>query len=61
MNTIKPKKDNGTRTVGARITKSMYDQIHIFLVNNSHLSVSDYLRDLIRKDIESKKGVKSLD
>jgi Arc/MetJ-type ribon-helix-helix transcriptional regulator len=56
MNTQKINKKNESRTVGARITESMYEELHDFLEGDTHLSVSDYLRDLIRKDLESKLG-----
>jgi len=44
------------KTVGTRITKPMYDRLLQLLAVNAHLSISDYLRDLIRKDLESKEA-----
>jgi hypothetical protein len=43
-----------SKTIGAKITKGMYERILEFLATNSHISISDYLRDLIRKDLEIK-------
>lgn len=47
-----------SRTVGARITKVMYDKILELLPQNAHVSISDYLRDLVRRDLEAQ-GAKS--
>ena len=39
------------RTVATRITLAMYDRLLEYLAVSGHLSISDYLRDLVRKDI----------
>ncbi len=41
-------------TLGVRITKTMRDKILELLIVNAHVSISDYLRDIIRHDLESK-------
>jgi Arc/MetJ-type ribon-helix-helix transcriptional regulator len=43
-----------SKTIGTKITRVMYNKILERLEEDTHLSVSDYLRDLIRKDIEEK-------
>lgn len=43
-----------SKTIGTKITQAMYNKILEHLEKDTHLSVSDYLRDLIRKDIEEK-------
>jgi len=45
-----------TTPVSTRITKPMHKAILVILETNAHVNVADYLRDLIRKDLE-KKGV----
>jgi len=47
-----------TRTVATRITPAMYGKLLEYLAVSGHLSISDYLRDLVRKDIESKEAFK---
>ncbi|MEM3629378.1 MAG: hypothetical protein QXE06_08435, partial [Candidatus Bathyarchaeia archaeon] len=43
-----------TLTVATRITKPMYEALLKMLTQNAHVTVSDYIRDLIRKDLEQK-------
>jgi len=50
-------KTDETITVGTRITKSMYNELIRLLKKNPHLNMADYLRDLIRKELERAKGV----
>jgi len=45
-----------TTTVSTRITKPMHKALLDFLSINAHINVADYLRDLIRKDLE-KRGI----
>jgi hypothetical protein len=40
--------------VGTRITKPMYEALLKHIALNSHITVSDYLRDLLRRDLEQK-------
>ena len=46
-----------TIPVSTRITRPMRRAINGVLQVNSHINVADYLRDLIRKDLETR-GVK---
>lgn len=46
-----------TVPVSTRITHPMRQAINGVLQVNAHINVADYLRDLIRKDLESR-GVK---
>jgi Arc/MetJ-type ribon-helix-helix transcriptional regulator len=41
-------------TVATRITKAMYDAVQRIVQLNAHVSVSDYVRDVIRRDLERK-------
>ena len=43
-----------TTPVSTRITKPMRKAISDLLRVNAHVNVADYVRDLIRKDLESK-------
>lgn len=45
-----------TTTVATRITRPMETAMLRMLSANAHISISDYLRDLIRKDLE-RRGV----
>jgi len=45
------------KTVGTRITRVMYNKILELLPANAHVSISDYLRDLIRRDLEAKGAI----
>ena len=42
-----------TITVSTRISKPMLEEIKK-VMGNGHLNVSDYLRDLVRKDLKEK-------
>ena len=46
-----------TIPVSTRITRPMRRAINEVLQVNAHINVADYLRDLIRKDLESR-GIK---
>lgn len=46
-----------TVCVSTRVTESMYKAIEKVLQDNGHVSIADYLRDLIRVDLE-KRGAK---
>lgn len=50
-------KEIETVPVATRITKPMRKAITDLLLMNAHVNVADYLRDLIRKDLEAR-GVK---
>ncbi|MEM3824238.1 MAG: hypothetical protein QXH87_04820 [Candidatus Bathyarchaeia archaeon] len=43
-----------TLTVSTRITKPMYEALLRVLTQNAHVTVADYIRDLIRRDLEAK-------
>lgn len=43
-----------SKTIGTRITTAMYTKILELLAINTHVSISDYLRDLIRRDLENR-------
>jgi Arc/MetJ-type ribon-helix-helix transcriptional regulator len=44
--------DKETITIGTRITKAMKKDLDKLLASNGHLNTADYVRDLIRKDLE---------
>jgi Arc/MetJ-type ribon-helix-helix transcriptional regulator len=44
-----------TVSVGTRVTESMQKAIEKVLETDGHLNASDYIRDLIRKDLEKRK------
>lgn len=44
-----------TVTVATCITKPMEQAMLKLLLSNAHVSVSDYIRDLIRKDLEKRR------
>jgi Arc/MetJ-type ribon-helix-helix transcriptional regulator len=41
-------------TVSTRITSSMLERLNEYLISDAHVSISDYVRDLIRRDLETK-------
>jgi Arc/MetJ-type ribon-helix-helix transcriptional regulator len=43
-----------TVSIGTRITESMAKAVEKVLQTNGHLNASDYLRDLIREDLEKR-------
>jgi len=49
MQTIKNEK-----TVSTRITEEMQKAVDKVLLKNGHLNISDYIRDLIRRDLEKR-------
>jgi Arc/MetJ-type ribon-helix-helix transcriptional regulator len=59
MQTQIERKEANQRTtvpISTRVTKPMYEAILRFLKCSAHINTSDYLRDLIREDLE-RKGV----
>jgi len=40
--------------VATRITRPMWEAILKLLTSNAHLNIADYIRDLIRKDLETR-------
>ena len=44
-----------TIPVATRITKSMQKAIMKALLNNAHINIADYLRDLIRRDLDKRR------
>jgi|GEM_PF-2079136 len=40
--------------ISTRVTKPMYEALLRLLALNAHITISDYLRDLIRRDLEQK-------
>lgn len=49
-----PRPESENAVVGTRITKSMYEALLKFMALDSHVTVSDYIRDLLRRDLEHK-------
>lgn len=43
--------------VGARVTKRVLEQIENLVKDGYYVDVSDYLRDIIRKDLQERKPV----
>jgi len=48
------KSDVDTRTVSTRITRPMLKAIQTLLATNAHINIADYVRDLIRRDLEER-------
>jgi len=48
------KKELQNITVATRITKPMHEEILGILASNAHVNMADYLRDVIRRDLESR-------
>ena len=51
---METKKEIGTIPVATRITKPMLKAMQIILRSNAHLNIADYIRDLIRRDLEQR-------
>jgi len=51
--TVVDSMERETITVSTRISKPMLEEIKK-VMGNGHLNVSDYLRDLVRKDLKEK-------
>jgi len=51
------KKEVETITVATRVTKPTFKGIQTVLEINAHINIADYIRDLIRRDLEAR-GVK---
>lgn len=43
-----------TTVIATRVTKNMYEALLKRISLDAHITVSDYLRDLIRRDLEQK-------
>jgi len=43
-----------TFTVSTRVTKPMFKRIQTVLETNAHINTADYVRDLIRRDLEDR-------
>jgi len=54
---MQTKKETETIPVATRITKPMLKGIQTVLATNAHINVADYVRDLIRRDLEDR-GIK---
>lgn len=55
MQTIENRKRNmQTIPVATRITEPMKEAIFRVLLTNAHINMADYIRDLIRKDLEKR-------
>ena len=46
--------DRETVPVATRINRYTHNKIQRILLETSHINVSDYLRDLIRRDLEAR-------
>lgn len=44
----------GVKMVGSQIPEDMYKLIEEHILNKEYVSVSDYIRDLIRKDLKER-------
>jgi len=51
---MQTEKEAESVTVATRITKPMYDALTKVLLTNAHLNTADYVRDLIRRDLETR-------
>jgi hypothetical protein len=60
LKTVTEKSVIETTTVSTRITKPTQKALLDFLMRDAHINVADYLRDLIRKDLE-RHGVRVLE
>jgi len=47
-------KEVETVPIATRITKPMFKAMQNILSANAHLNIADYVRDLIRKDLEKR-------
>jgi Arc/MetJ-type ribon-helix-helix transcriptional regulator len=52
-------KNDEFTVIGTRVTKAMYDAIVKLLEKDSHVTVSDYLRDILRRDLEGRGFLKN--
>lgn len=51
---MQTKKEIETIPVATRITKPMLRGIQTILATDSHINIADYVRDLIRRDLEER-------
>jgi Arc/MetJ-type ribon-helix-helix transcriptional regulator len=51
---MQTKKEIETIPVATRITKPMLKAIQMVLATNAHINIADYVRDLIRRDLEER-------
>jgi len=49
---MQTQKNKETIPIGTRITRTMKRDLDKVLARDGHLNTSDYMRDLIRKDLE---------
>jgi len=54
---MQTKKEIETIPVATRITKPMLKGVQAVLTSNAHINIADYVRDLIRRDLEDR-GIK---
>jgi Arc/MetJ-type ribon-helix-helix transcriptional regulator len=45
-------KNESTTPISTRITSNMHQAIEKLLLSDGHLNIADYIRDLIREDLE---------
>jgi len=50
-----------TVAVSTRISNGMFQELKSFLPTSSHINIADYIRDLIRTDLKTKKQTGQLD
>ena len=48
------RKEKQTVPVATRITKPMFKGIQIILASDAHINTADYIRDLIRRDLDER-------
>jgi Arc/MetJ-type ribon-helix-helix transcriptional regulator len=51
---MQAKRETETIPVATRITKPMLKGIQSVLTANAHINIADYIRDLIRRDLEER-------
>jgi Arc/MetJ-type ribon-helix-helix transcriptional regulator len=51
---MQTQKEITTIPISTRVTRPMYEAMIRLLRCNAHINVSDYVRDLIREDLEKK-------
>jgi Arc/MetJ-type ribon-helix-helix transcriptional regulator len=54
---MQTKKETETIPIATRITKPMLRGIQTILATNAHINIADYVRDLVRRDLEDR-GIK---
>jgi hypothetical protein len=51
---MQAEKEAESVTVATRITRPMWEAMLRLLMSNAHLNTADYVRDLIRRDLETR-------